>query len=184
MQGKIVLQFTTKKGTEITIRYPKSGDALGLQEFINKVSLEKTYIRFQGEQQSLETETEWLNHQIRQIEENKAVMMLVEHDGKIIGNSTIEMKTLVENHIGLFGLVIAEDFRHEGIGTLLMKNTMTEAEHSIPELKIIELSVFANNPLAKSIYEGFGFKEYGVLPEGILHRGKYVDHIYMFKKIR
>ena len=30
----------------------------------------------------------------------------------------------------------------------------------------------------------FGFKEYGKLPAGVLHRGQYVDHIYMYKEVK
>ena len=33
------------------------------------------------------------------------------------------------------------------------------------------------------MYEKFGFTEYGNLPEGIKHKGKYINHIYMYKKI-
>jgi len=184
MTDNIIYQGKTKKGNLITIRYPNSDDAPLLQEFINKVSLEQTFIRFQGEQQTLEDESKWLNGQLELIQKNKAVMLVVEHQNKIIGSTTLDMRTLVENHIGLFGIVLAEDFRNEGIGKLLMSNIFEQAEKTIPELKIIELSVFANNPIAISIYKNFGFVEYGTLPKGILHKGEYIDHIYMFKKIR
>jgi len=33
------------------------------------------------------------------------------------------------------------------------------------------------------MYEKFGFKKYGCLPGGVLHKGKYVDHLYMYKKL-
>lgn len=53
----------------------------------------------------------------------------------------------------------------------------------IKNIKIIELEVFGNNPIAKKLYEKLGFAEYGRLPSGIEHREKFVDAVMMYKKI-
>lgn len=64
-----------------------------------------------------------------------------------------------------------------------MKLTLKEADKNLPKLRIITLGVFSDNALAQKMYEKFGFKEYGRLPKGVLHKNKYVDHIYMYKII-
>lgn len=94
------------------------------------------------------------------------------------------MKDKTESHEGVFGLSVASEFRGEGIGSLVMKLTLEEALKNMLELKIITLGVFSNNSLAMDIYKKFGFIEYGRLPKGVLHRGQYVDHIYMYKNVR
>lgn len=182
--GKVVYNGKTKKGTDIIIRYPKSEDAQLLTNYINTLSKEQTFVRFQGEQMSLEDETNWLKNQIKLIDNNLGILLVVESAGTIIANSNVTMLANVESHIGLFGISVSLSYRGEGLGHLLMKSTIDEAIATLPQMKIVYLSVFANNPIAKSMYEKFGFVQYGTLPEGVLHRGEYVDHIYMYKKVR
>lgn len=92
------------------------------------------------------------------------------------------MKDKAEKHVGTFGITMAKDFRNKGIGTTLMELVLEEAK-KLKDLKIITLGVFGNNPIAKNLYKKLGFVEYGYLPKGIVHKGKFVDHIYMYKEI-
>jgi len=69
------------------------------------------------------------------------------------------------------------------MGKFLMQKTIEEAQKNIPYLQIITLGVFSNNPVAKQLYIKLGLKEYGLLPKGIKHKGKLVDHIYMYKEV-
>jgi RimJ/RimL family protein N-acetyltransferase len=102
----------------------------------------------------------------------------------LIGIAGIDMKDKTESHEGVFGISLAKDYRGEGIGKILMRLVLEEAESNLPPLRIITLGVFSNNSLAMEMYKKFGFKEYGRLPKGVLHRGEYVDHVYMYKSIR
>ena len=94
------------------------------------------------------------------------------------------MKDRTEKHEGVFGISLAEKHRGEGIGKILMEVTLTEAEMQLPNLRIITLGVFGHNQQALHMYKNFGFQEYGRLPQGTLHKGTYVDHVYMYKKIK
>ena len=87
-------------------------------------------------------------------------------------------------HEGVFGISVLKDYRGKGLGKLLMKLALDEAIKNLPNLRIITLGVFSTNDLAKEMYKNFGFIEFGRLPEGIFHRGKYIDHIYMYKKVK
>jgi RimJ/RimL family protein N-acetyltransferase len=184
MEGKIVFEGLSSKGNKIIIRYPVKGDVEQMRDYINSLSKEQTFIRFQGEQVTLGHETKYLNRQLKRIVKKTTVELFVFCNNKLIGISSIDMKDKTESHEGVFGISIANEYRGEGIGKIFMKMVLEEAERHMPQLRIITLGIFGGNVIAKSMYEKFGFKEYGRLPKGVLHKGKYVDHIYMYKNIR
>lgn len=184
MIGKVVFGGKTKKGNHIVIRYPNASDAAAMCEYINTLSKERTFIRFQGEEISMEDEERYLSEQLAKIEQNKSVQLLVFCNDQLIGNSQLDIKDRTESHEGVFGISLAKDYRGEGIGRLLMHYVLEEAEKHMPGLRIVTLSVFGDNPVVQELYQKMGFVEFGRLPEGVLHKGQYVDHIYLYKKIR
>lgn len=183
MQGNVVFEGKSDKGTDIVIRYPSRDDAKAMCDYINTLSKERTFIRFQGEEVSLERETKFLNSQLQRIAKHESVQLHVFSSGKIIGISEIDMKDKVNGHVGELGISIIKELRGERIGSLLMKLVIDEAIKNIPRLEIITLGVFSNNSLAIEMYKKFGFIEYGNLPNGVKLGDKYVGHIYMYKKI-
>lgn len=183
MEGKIVFQGKTSKNNSIIVRYPKSSDAKAMHEYINTLSKERTFIRFQGEEISFNEETKFLKKQLQKITKNMSVQLLVFSNENLIGISGIEMGEKIDKHNGIFGISIAKDYRKEGIGSLLMKLVIDEAIKNMPQMEIITLGVFGNNHIAKKMYDEFGFREYGNLPNGVKLPDGYVDHIYMYKKI-
>lgn len=180
---QIVFQGQTAKGLEILIRYPLKEDVFLLQNYINTLSKEQTFIRFQGEQVTLKEEQKYLDSMIKKVKKNQAVKLLVFNKSILIGLSDITMKDKIANHVGVFGITIAKGFRNQGLGKLLMELVIREAKKNIPELKIITLGMFSNNPIARKMYKKFGFQEYGVLAKGVKHRGDFIDHVYMCKNI-
>ena len=184
MKRKIVFKGLSKKGNKIIVCYPTEDDAQIFCDYINALSKEKTFVRFQGEEVSLEDETKYLNTQLEKIAKKQTVELLVFCNNKLIGISSIDMKDKTESHEGVFGISVARESRGEGIGRKFMQLVLEEAEKNMPQLRIITLGVFGDNPLAKKMYEEFGFKEYGKLPKGSLHKEKYVDHIYMYKNVK
>lgn len=184
MKRKIIFEGISKKGKKFHLAYPLESDAQIFCDYINALSQEKTFIRLQGEIINLEEEAKKLNDWLKRIADKKSVELLVFCEEKLVGISAIDMKDKTESHEGSLGISIAKDYRDEGMGEKLMEYILKEAEKNIPQLRIITLGVFSNNPIAKKMYEKFGFKEYGMLPKGILHKGNYVDHIYMYKNIK
>ena len=183
MNKGVVLQKKLE-GKNLVIRYPKDGDAPSLLKYINLLSKKKTFIRFQGEQLSLEEESEYLKSLLEKIKKNDAVQLSVFVDGELVGVSAITMKDKVEKHIGVFGISVAKEYRGKGIGKLLMNSLFKEAGKRLGLLEMVTLSVFANNTLAVSMYEKFGFVKYGKLPKGIIYnKGKYVDDLLMYKPV-
>ena len=181
--GKIVYQGKSKLGKEIIFRYPTKKDLRSVWEYINVLSKEQTFILFQEEKISLGEEKEWLDGMLKKINQDKAVQLFVFVNEQLAGVSDIVMKDKAEKHVGIFGITIAKSFRNEGIGTLLMKRIIEEAKQHLKELKILTLTCFADNKIAIKLYKKMGFVEYGKLPKGLIRKGKFTDHIYMFKEV-
>lgn len=168
---------------KIQIRPLEQNDVNELLSFMNTLSKEQTYIRLQGEELTMDEEIRYIDDFIRRIKEKKAVKFLAFNEKELVGVADVYLKDKIENHIGVFGITIKKEWRGKGIGRKLMEQTLKEAAESIGGLKIIELGVFANNPVAKKMYEKMGFVEYGKLPKGIKHKGEFVDHLYMYKEV-
>lgn len=182
--SKVVFKGRTRGGISYIIRYPKKSDLHEFWRYINQISEEKTFVSIQGEKISLKEENKWLKTQLTNINNKVAIQLLVEIEGKIAGVSGVNMSKNAGAHVGVFGITIAKDSRHQGIGKILMGSVLKEAKSNIPQLKMLVLGVFSNNLVAKKMYEGFGFKEYGRLPKGILHQGKYIDDVKMYYEIK
>ena len=182
--GEIVYTGTSKKGNPLVIRSIQKGDENIMADYINSISQEKTFVRFQGETISLNEETKYVEDQLIKLEKNETVQLLVFCHEKLIGVSDLNMGERVEKHVGIFGISLLREYRGEGVGKLLMELVIKQAEKHIPYLHIISLSVFSNNLVATEMYKNLGFVQYGSLPKGILHQGKYVDHNHMYKVIR
>ncbi len=184
MVGHIVFEGINRQGKAYVIRYPKEGDAEAMCAYINTLSQERTFIRFQGEQITLEEEEKYLDGLLKKILDKKAVPLLVVSETKVVGMAAIEMKDRTESHEGVLGISLAKEIRGEGIGKTLMRVIIEEAEKQLPQLRLITLGVLDSNHIGRKMYSNFGFQEYGRLPEGIFHQDKYVDHIFLYKKVR
>lgn len=181
--GKIVYKGKTKNGRDILIRHPKKNDTPILLDYINSLSRERTFIRFQGEQLTLKEEEKYIDDFLKKVEKNQAVKLLAFIDNKLVGVSDINLQDKIEAHVGIFGITVAKEYRGEGIGKLLMNLVIEEAKKHIIGLKIVTMGCFANNKVACSMYKNLGFNEYGRLPSGIKHRGEFVDHVYFYKEV-
>lgn len=171
-------------GKNLVIRYPQDSDVEALLKYINSLSRERTFIRFQGEQLTLNEEGKYLKNLLLKIKKDQAVQLLVFADNMLVGVSAVSMKDKVQRHIGVFGISIAKNYRGKGVGKLLMDTVFKESKKNLVQLKIIILDVYANNALALSMYEKFGFIKYGKLPKGIIYKDKHIDDILMYKPLK
>lgn len=167
----------------IQVRSLQQTDVEALLSFMNTISAERTFIRLQGEPISLDIEIRYVDDYVRKINEHSAVKLLAWNGSELVGVADICLKDKIESHIGVFGITIKKEWRGKGLGRMLMEKTIEEGIRNISGLKIIELGVFANNPIAKKMYEKMGFVEYGRLPNGIKYKGEFVDHLYMYKQV-
>lgn len=179
----IVFQGKTKKGREIVVRYPEIGDVEKMLQFINEASKERTFISYQGEVETLKSETKYLKEKLKAIKDKKSVQLLAFCNNELVGEGEIHMMDKVEKHIGIFGITIRKGFRGEGMGKLLMDLVLKEAEGKIQDIRIVTLDVYSTNSIARDLYKKMGFTEYGMLPEGIGRLGKFEDSVLMYKKL-
>jgi RimJ/RimL family protein N-acetyltransferase len=180
--GKIVWEGRSRQGKNIVIRSLQQDDAEALCRYMNALSEERTFVRFQGEQFTLEEETAYLTGQLQRMEQNQTIQLVALCEGTVVGVADVNRKGLVEKHVGVLGMSVAQPYRGEGIGALLLETVLKEAAAKLPHLRIIMLEVFSDNTLAIAMYQKCGFVEYGRLPEGILHNQAYVDMVYMYRK--
>lgn len=179
----IIFSGQTKEGKAYVIRHLEVGDTEAMMHYINKLSLEQTYILRQGEQCTYEEEKKFVDSQIEKIKNKKAIHLVVESDSIIVGAVQINLKEQVAKHVGHLGISLAKEYRDQGLGAKLLGLTIERSKTELPSMKIIDLTIFAINDRAKHLYEKYGFKEFGRLPKGVLYKDKYVDHIYMYREM-
>lgn len=181
--GKVIKEFETRSGKLITIRYPKEDDVEGLVEYINAISVEDTFTETNGHVFTMDEEKQWLTDLIKKMDQGNAVHLLCEFEGKIVGASHVFRKNPRYHrfdHVGVFGIALAQGFRGDGIGKMLMGTAIAEAKEKLAGLKMMEISCFGCNTGGLALYGKFGFKECGRLPKSVLHRGVYVDNVNMY----
>lgn len=183
LEGRVVYQGPTKTGLPVLIRFLSSNDVEAMRTYINTLSKERTFILFQGEQNSHEDEQKFVESMLDGIKKGTIVYLLAFHHNLLIAASQIEMREKAQRHVGIFGISVGKEYRQQGVGRLLMRTVFQEAKIHLPQMKVCELSVFATNDVAKRMYEAFGFQEYGRLPQGVRHRETFVDEVCMVKRM-
>jgi RimJ/RimL family protein N-acetyltransferase len=79
----------------------------------------------------------------------------------------------VFRHSGTLGIGVLRHYRGQGIGTALLRAALDAAKAK--GLTRIELTVRADNPRARQLYERFGFVHEGLLKNHMLVDGEYKD---------
>lgn len=184
--GSVIATFHTKTGKQATIRSIARDDAQIATDFINKISQEDSFVQFAGEHIPLEEEQRYIDSELELIGTEHAVKLLCIVDGKLAGIADVHRNLSARSrklHIGTFGMIIAKEFRGQGIGEALMRMTIDEAVQKMPGLKTMYLECFANNVPALSLYKKLGFEEVGRVPEALLRQGEYVDAVLMVKQV-
>lgn len=78
------------------------------------------------------------------------------------------------------GIVVADNYRGQGIGTQLLKNLAHLAKENF-RIELLHLQVYSENP-AIHLYERMGFKEFGRQEKWIKERdGSYTGRVFMEK---
>ena len=178
--GTVVAEHETERGV-VTFRFPLPTDAPAALEYINTISAEQTYILFQGEQLTLQQEQAWLDDRLAKLTSLQGITLIATAGERIIGTTAIDLGGLAGSHVGYFGIGLAREWRDMGLGTRLMQSVIDQAERHLPNLRLIQLDVFASNERAIHLYQRLGFMEYGRLPGAILRRGEYDDTISMYR---
>ena len=85
-------------------------------------------------------------------------------------------------HHALFVIVVDENMRNRGVGTLLIKNLFQLAKEKF-NMEFLHLEVYENNA-ACHLYKRLGFKEYGCHPRFLKDKdGTYYSKVLMQRKL-
>lgn len=153
------------------------------QEFINSLVEEDAMI-YMNIKQTKQQESEWLKDKLKNIRKKKAVTLIAECDGMIVGNTGIALGNFRQSHVGEFGITIRWGYRGVGLGSFLMGRVIKLAEKELkPKPKMLELGVFAGNAPALRLYTKMGFREVARVPKALQYKGKLINRIIMTKKI-
>jgi putative acetyltransferase len=98
---------------------------------------------------------------------------VAEVEGAVVGLAGLHVGAGRLRHSGHVFLFVARDFQSKGIGSRLLEALLDVADNWLL-LRRIELTVFAENVRAKSLYERHGFvveglRKLSVISEGALH---------------
>ena len=106
---------------------------------------------------------------------------MVESRNKIIASANIRRGSFdSDQHVGIFGIAILEEYTSKGLGTLLTKKIIDEAKKKL-KIEIVTLCCDQYNKRAQGLYRKIGFKKTGTLKKGRKINGKYTDEIMMAK---
>ncbi|MBI4019909.1 MAG: GNAT family N-acetyltransferase [Candidatus Aenigmarchaeota archaeon] len=180
-QGKTVKTLTLK-GREVVFRYPKMSDIDQMWRNYNRMIREGAMLSRNTVIKKKDSR-EWLESRIKQMRQNKAVQIMVEVEGKIIGSADIKRDPMeVSTHSGDLGIAITKEYRGIGIGPALLDVVCFLAKKRM-RLKIVKFTVYSENRHAIHVYEKCGFRKAGVIPKRIYKKGKYIDDIIMYKPL-
>ena len=178
-EGKVVKKFK-HHGQEVIFRYPKMSDLNDLLFLANVLVKERAYISMQ-KKLTRKKEAEWLKTSLKEIKAKKRIILVVEIDGKIMGNANINKSSLsVQSHVTSFGIILGREVRGVGLSEQLFQAIEKEAKTRF-KIKIIKLNACSANKRAISFYRKMGFKEIGRIKKGIKHYGRYLDEVLMVK---
>ena len=171
--------FADKK---ITIRQLSKSDLKNVKlfrDFINSFVDEDAQIMM-NEKISVKGEEKWFKDKLEYIKKKKAVFLVAEHGGAIVGTTGIDLRIWRQSHIGEFGITIKKGYRGIGLGTCLMKEIIRLAKKELkPKTKVFRLSVFPTNKPAIALYGKMGFKVVAEIPRQIQYKGRLISEIIM-----
>jgi RimJ/RimL family protein N-acetyltransferase len=176
-----IATFKTKSGKMIKVCEPSMERLPALLKLVNDLTREDTFLTFHGRPITLNEERKWLEGTIRSIKNKKAYAIWAFYGDEMVGECSLNYGLSRMPHVGKLGLMVAKDFRNDGIGSFLMDYILKKAKKL--KLKIVRLSVFSDNIIAIDLYQKLGFKEWGRLPQGFYRKNKFSDRIDMYKKI-
>ncbi len=85
------------------------------------------------------------------------------------------------SHQASFSIIVAEPYRNQGVGSLLIQSLLARAKASFG-IRLIFISVFEGNP-ARSLYKRMGFVDVGFQPCFSYVDGKFLGRHLMSKVI-
>lgn len=151
------IQVSLRDSRRVSLRPMEPKDGLGVLDFFRALPEEdRLFLRDNV------TSPDWLDRFVRQIDYNAMVPLLAEHEGKVVGNATLQRPLHGWSaHVGELRVAVARDFQRQGLGTLLARELVRIAVDAGLEKMVV--SVMDNQVGAKRAFEQLGFRPEAVL---------------------
>lgn len=175
----VKVEHVTVDGTKVVFREPTPDDKRQLMSFINSFMGERKSGLMMNKKVTLKGEEEWLRGRLSEIRARKTFILLAELDGRIVGSCHITRLDYKHSHRASVGIALRKEFRGRGLGEALMRKTIELGLKRIKGIEFVDLSTFAYNERAQSLYRKLGFKEYGRIPMSLKEEGVHFDELLM-----
>ncbi len=177
----VAFRFTAKDGTELVFREPGPNDSPKMMRFINAFVSEPRSGLLIDRKVTLAAEKIWLKAWLADVKHGRGVMLLVEKDGRMVGNCTASRLTWKNSHVADIGIALSKEIRGKGVGEALMIRTIELARKRMRGLEVLHLKAIAYNERARALYEKLGFVQVGRIPKANKEGQDYFDDILMLK---
>jgi RimJ/RimL family protein N-acetyltransferase len=172
-----------KDGTKVVFREPRPDDSKALMDFINGfVDQERSGLLI-SKRTNIREERKWLGARLSEIKAKKTVMLLVERDGRIVGNCDVSRRMWKEAHRAVLGIALSKEIQGKGIGEKLIGRVVRLAKRRMKGLERIDLQVIDYNDRAKRLYKKVGFVKVARMPEAVKEGGEYYAEDWMVMKL-
>ena len=163
---------------DIILRPEKISDVSGMKKFRDSLIDERTFIGSK-EKRPLADQKKSVENAISMMESHKAVPLIAEKDGVIVGLASIFMQRGKMDHFGGLGIMLDKSVRKIGLGTKMMEVIIQWGKEHLHGLECIELGVIPENMPAMKLYLKWGFQTVARLPKKLKHFGTYHDEEIM-----
>jgi Acetyltransferases, including N-acetylases of ribosomal proteins len=158
---------------DVVLRSAAADDAEMLSNYIKTVTGETRFLMCESDEMEISAEDELVF--INSHNESPDEMLIIGFlDGEYVGNCSFERVggSRRYRHRAGIGIALYQKFTGLGLGRLMLGALLEEIKSQGYEQ--VELTVVGGNERALRLYESFGFKEYGRLPNA----NKYDDGTY------
>ena len=152
-------------------------DVFALMKFINELVEEKSYLTI-DELQTPESETGWLQSEIKKIEKGDTIDWRIWLDGKCVGGVSARRGLWKENGNVEFGIALLKEVRGQGLGRQLLEIMIAHVRKEW-KYKNLYIRVYSENKKAHELYKSMGFKEFARFKNWLNHYGTYMDAIWL-----
>jgi RimJ/RimL family protein N-acetyltransferase len=176
-------EITLKNGKTAILKTPEISDAAGMLAYITQACGETDFLLRTPEEWeavSIEKEEKWVKS-LRESENTLAIACFI--DGKIAGNCEISFRSGAKtSHRATVAIAVLKEYWSIGIGSAFFREMISAAE-AREGIEIVELDFIEGNSRARALYEKFGFRITGMIPNAIRTRGGSYRNEYQMQLI-
>lgn len=120
-----------------------------------------------------------LKNEYKEVKKGNELYYVAIEGKEIIGSCVVKKMDIPNSelsHVGVLEIRIESKWRNKGIGTKLLKHTISKAKD---KFEVLSASILAINSASRHVFGKLGFKIWGTAP-GYVKRGRrYIDMKYM-----